>query len=1200
MIADNLEFQIIDWNPYHEKDDEDEDYYTIQLFGRTKDDKDVCLKVTGFTPYFYVQIPDTWGTIQVNKFIDYIKYRVSKKKYNADTTTDLEKALIGHKIINKHTFYNFSNKKLYKFIMLIFKNHTGMKEYSSIFAMPLKINGLVNETTYFKRYESNIEPFIRFMHTRNLTSCGWVNIPKSKLDKLEEYSNCDLTYEVEWKFVSPNKELGNQMAPFKIMSYDIECISCDLGFPQAHRLSDKVIQIGITMYRYGSMECYEQNILTLKDCAKIKGANVECYNTERELLRAFAKKVSDIRPDFRTGYNIFGFDDSYIYERAKILDNESLKLDSKYSMVMPDLLAMGRLINSLTKYEVKTLSSSALGDNELKFFNIPGTVTLDMMKVIQRDHKLQGYRLDDVLANFIKESIKKFIKYPDDEDSTKEAMVIELVTPSTSALEKDSYIQLMVDDSYSPSPLREGAKYYVYDIKKVEDPAGKEKPVYHIKLMLSPADIVELEGALNNKSLKVFWAFAKDDMHHTILNKDFKEGDPKKIRRIAKYCIKDCKSVNLLLAKLEIIVNSVGMANVCHVPLSYIFLRGQSVKIFSLVAKKCREKNYLIPVHKRTKIDGIDDEDETYEGATVIKPQPGVYKTPISVLDFSSLYPNSMRERNLSPECYILDKKKYNGLDNYIYHEVHITKKDKKGRIMYDTRGNVMKEHHMYAQEIVTMEEIEKELKDNFSKINKKADDARSVINKEFEIIANDPEAYLEKMEKDLAKKSVEIKKPEDLQKIKDSHDRKYKHIKATMGKSKNEMMADLQEEYLRKPIKDIEEQCKKNIEKEILLHFNYTQGKYVRYGILPEILSELLNARNMTKARLKEEKDPFVQKILDSLQNAYKVTANSLYGQTGAKTSPIYFLAIAASTTAIGRERLYFARNTVEENFPGSEIIYGDTDSIFINFHIRDENGNDRTDIGALIESISLAKKAADVINKIVPKPQSIVYEKTFYPFTLVSKKKYNGMLYEDKPEGAKMKSMGMVLKRRDNAPIVKIVVGGIMNNINDSKKTIMDAVNYTKIILKDLFEGKYPMHRFIVSKTLKAKYKKPQTIPHKVLADRMAQRDPGNKPQINDRIPFVFIEVDIPKKKTVLQGDLIEHPEFVIENKLKIDYLYYLEHQIMTPAKQILDLIMSPKQVDKLFNSFIIAEISRRKKCQPIDKWLDTGYNKDLFEDW
>ena len=101
------------------------------------------------------------------------------------------------------------------------------------------------------------------------------------------------------------------------MGYDIECISCDHNFPQADRATDKIIQIGITIYRYGSLQCYEEHILTLKDCSKIKGANVECYKTERALLKGFAKKMMEIRPDFKAGYNNFGFDDKYIYDRCK-------------------------------------------------------------------------------------------------------------------------------------------------------------------------------------------------------------------------------------------------------------------------------------------------------------------------------------------------------------------------------------------------------------------------------------------------------------------------------------------------------------------------------------------------------------------------------------------------------------------------------------------------------------------------------------------------------------------------------------------------------------------------------------------------------------------------------------------------------------------------------------------------------------------
>ncbi len=376
----------------------------------------------------------------------------------------------------------------------------------------------------------------------------------------------------------------------------------------------------------------------------------------------------------------------------------------------------------------------------------------------------------------------------------------------------------------------------------------------------------------------------------------------------------------------------------------------------------------------------------------------------------------------------------------------------------------------------------------------------------------------------------------------------------------------------------------------EIKKKYNFSQGKTVRHGILPEILTELLNKRKETNARLEREKDAFLKAILNALQLAFKVTANSLYGQTGAPTSPIFFVQIAASTTAIGRERLHFAKKVVEEGFPGSEVIYGDTDSIFINFHIKDSEQNEKTDKDALIKTIILCKRAAQLINSQVPKPQRIVYEKTLHPFILVAKKKYVGLLYGDDPVKCYLKSMGIVLKRRDNAPIVKIVVGGIIDYILKNRD-IDRAVEYTREVLRKLMDGKYPIDKFIISKTLKARYKKPSTIAHKVLADRMADRDPGNKPQINDRIPFVYKVTDIgrKKKKDILQGDLIEHPDYVIKNNLKIDYLYYLEHQIINPATQVLELMMPKREVDKLFGEFIIEEENKRKKRQSVEKWMD-----------
>lgn len=181
-----FEFQISDWNSYHELDQEEEEKYVIQLFGRTEDDHDVCLKVTGYTPFFYVEIPKQWKQRQVDKFVEILKNKVQYHcKKNLDEDFDLSKSLIKYAMVKKHKFYNFRNKQLYNFLLLVFKSHTAMKEFSSILARPLEAKGLTNKPMLYQRYESNIEPHIRFMHINNLSSCGWASIDKDKLKKFQ-------------------------------------------------------------------------------------------------------------------------------------------------------------------------------------------------------------------------------------------------------------------------------------------------------------------------------------------------------------------------------------------------------------------------------------------------------------------------------------------------------------------------------------------------------------------------------------------------------------------------------------------------------------------------------------------------------------------------------------------------------------------------------------------------------------------------------------------------------------------------------------------------------------------------------------------------------------------------------------------------------------------------------------------------------
>ena len=156
-----------------------------------------------------------------------------------------------------------------------------------------------------------------------------------------------------------------------------------------------------------------------------------------------------------------------------------------------------------------------------------------------------------------------------------------------------------------------------------------------------------------DKSKKLRWGLAKDDVnHHDIFR--LTNGSDTDRGIVAKYCIKDCVLCLDLMNKLSIIPNNIGMANVCSVPLSYIFQRGQGIKVFSLVSKECYKLGYVIPELYKSKAVG------NYEGAIVLKPKPGIYlDEPIAVLDYSSLYPSSMISHNLSHDTIIVEGSEY-------------------------------------------------------------------------------------------------------------------------------------------------------------------------------------------------------------------------------------------------------------------------------------------------------------------------------------------------------------------------------------------------------------------------------------------------------------------------------------------------------------------------------------------------------------
>lgn len=150
----------------------------------------------------------------------------------------------------------------------------------------------------------------------------------------------------------------------------------------------------------------------------------------------------------------------------------------------------------------------------------------------------------------------------------------------------------------------------------------------------------------------------------------------------------------------------------------------------------------------------------------------------------------------------------------------------------------------------------------------------------------------------------------------------------------------------------------------------------------------------------------------------------------------------------------------------------------------------------------------------------------------------------------------MGIVLKRRDNAPLLKMAYGAAIDRLLNHQD-VPGAVAAVKKVVRDLVEGRMKLSQLTITKSLRAEYK---TTPpaHKVLANRIAERDPGNAPASGERIGYVYILPHGAQALSNLQGDRVETPAFIVKNNLKPDVEYYINHQLYNPLAQLFGIMV------------------------------------------
>tara|TARA_Y100000022_G_scaffold87521_2_gene75400 strand:- start:1429 stop:5151 length:3723 start_codon:yes stop_codon:yes gene_type:complete len=1200
-----MEFRLFDFNIYNLESNEDdsssgseEEKYTdkktfeIQMFGINEKGETCSIFVKNYHPFFYIKINKKWKPSYLSKFLEHIKNKIGPY---------YENSIVGFKMVKKKKLYGFDGGSDHDFIEIKFKNTIALNKVKYLFYEngKLKPDGYLYQNTKTEIYEVHIPPLLRYFHIQEISPSGWIKLPKIKPIR-RKTTTCNYEFEVSFDKIVPLNE-KETIVPYKICSFDIEASSSHGDFPLAikdytklardmlnymknidenivetlkdiiytafdlkpnyieeiqnvypkNKIDENYIQkqfnlwikenykninaetkntilnyynkqdddneynyqkkvqkirnntsiiellksnmehddkinyincslkkyfpplegdkctfIGSTFLNYGEKDPYLNHCIVLNSCSNLTTENskIESYKTEKEVLLAWQKLIQNENPDIIIGYNIFGFDYKFMFERS--IENNCVNQFLKLSRNKKELCGK----NEDGKYSIaESKIVIASGEHELHYIQMNGRLQVDLYNYFRRDYNLTSYKLDYVAGEFIGDKVIS-IEHVETEDDELET---EIYTKNMMGIYVGSYIHFE-EIAHSVDNYKNGEKFEIVHI-------DEESKMFSIK------------GHENfDMSKTVRWGLAKDDVSpQDIFNLTNKGPDERGI--IAKYCIQDCNLVHHLMNKIDVITGFIEMAKICSVPMNFLVMRGQGIKLTSFIAKKCREKNTLMKTIQKK------DFDDGYEGAIVLDPKCNLYlDNPVACVDYASLYPSSMISENLSHDSKVWTKE-YDKDNNLINVE---GEQDGSGNFIYD---------NLPSYEYV---DITYDVYKDFRESPQKA--------------------------------AVKIKTG----------------IKI----------------------------CR------------WAQKKDGTKSIMPSILEELLKARKATRKLIPKQNDDFMKNILDKRQLSYKITANSLYGQCGARTSTFYEKDVAASTTATGRKLLTYAQRVIEEVYgnkicstknygnvlSNAEYIYGDTDSVFFTFNLKDpETGEKIVGKKALEITIELAQQAGEIASKFLKRPHDLEYEKTFMPFCLLSKKRYVGMLYETDINKGKRKEMGIVLKRRDNAPIVKDVYGGVID-ILMKEKDIVKALDFVKSKLESLLKEEINMDKLIITKSLRSNYKNPDQIAHKVLADRIAKRDPGNKPSSGDRIPFVYIQG---KEKCKLQGDKIETPAFINENNLKPDYGFYISNQIMKPLLQLFSLVLEqiPEYKKQVFKIRKINNIIKDfKQTLPNDKYI------------
>lgn len=358
--------------------------------------------------------------------------------------------------------------------------------------------------------------------------------------------------------------------------------------------------------------------------------------------------------------------------------------------------------------------------------------------------------------------------------------------------------------------------------------------------------------------------------------------------------------------------------------------------------------------------------------------------------------------------------------------------------------------------------------------------------------------------------------------------------------------------------------------------HLEATGARYGRYdiggktwvfqehvrGLLPEILANLVSERRKSKKDMaKFPKGSLDYKLADGKQLALKISCNSVYGFTGALALGMFpCMPVAVATTFNGRTLIDQTKRFVESQY-GATVIYGDTDSVMLQF----------PGVDTVHQAFTLAERVARECSATFRDVVQLEFEKVYCPYLLIKKKHYAGIKYEGDPDDPPtLDAKGLALVRRDNCKLVRDTMREVLLHAmrNNNPMAAYEAVQrqVQRLVNREVELSELEISNFL-RKDLKG-----DNHPHIQVVKNMTARGSFGVPRVGDRVPYCILEGTSPQvfKRA-------EHPKYIAEHGLKVDLEYYLRNQMQQRLEKVLKPLPIP-DADRLFDN-ASREIAHRR---------------------